>query len=40
MGQEYIIDSNVVIDYLGQKLPPAGTAFVDKLSRLFQSYQE
>ena len=31
MGQKYLIDSNVVIDYLGNKLPPNGTAFIDKL---------
>lgn len=31
MGQQYIIDSNVVIDYLGNKLPPNGTAFINKL---------
>ncbi len=25
------MDTNVVIDYLGNKLPPSGTAFIDDL---------
>lgn len=28
MGAEYLIDSNVIIDYLDNKLPPAGMAFI------------
>ncbi|HXS57823.1 MAG TPA: type II toxin-antitoxin system VapC family toxin [Hanamia sp.] len=31
MGQGYLIDTNVVIDYLGNKLPLSGTAFIDNL---------
>jgi predicted nucleic acid-binding protein len=29
MGQGFLMDTNVVIDYLGNKLPPSGTAFID-----------
>ncbi|MCW3110967.1 MAG: twitching motility protein PilT [Segetibacter sp.] len=31
MGQQYLIDSNAAIDYLGNKLPTNGTAFIDAL---------
>lgn len=31
MEQEYLMDSNVVIDYLGNKIPPNGTAFIGRL---------
>jgi len=31
MEQEFLIDSNTVIDYLGKKLPSSATAFIDKL---------
>lgn len=31
MEQEYLMDSNVLIDYLGNKIPPDGTAFIDRL---------
>ena len=32
MGQQYLMDSNVVTDYFGNKLPPAGTTFIDGLT--------
>jgi predicted nucleic acid-binding protein len=28
---QYLIDTNVIIDYLGQKLPPAGMEFMDQI---------
>jgi hypothetical protein len=31
MGQGYLIDTNVVIDYLGNKLPLSGSSFIDNL---------
>ena len=31
MGQGYIMDTNVVIDYLGNKLPSSGASFIDNL---------
>lgn len=31
MGQQYLIDSNAAIDYLGNNLPLNGTAFMDTL---------
>ncbi len=31
MGPRYLMDTNVVIDYLGNKLPPPGTTFIDNL---------
>ncbi len=31
MGHQYLMDANVVIDYLGNKLPANGTGFIDKL---------
>lgn len=31
MGPGYLMDTNVVIDYLGNKLPPSGTSFIDNL---------
>ena len=31
MGGQYLIDSNSVIDYLGGKTPPAGTAFINEV---------
>ncbi len=39
MGQKYLIDFNVVIDYPGNKLPPNGTAFIDKLMPVIPLYQ-
>lgn len=31
MGQGYLMDTNVVIDYLGNKLPLSGATFIDNL---------
>ena len=31
MGQGYLIDSNVIIDYTGARLPEKGNIFVEKL---------
>jgi hypothetical protein len=31
MGQQYLIDSNAVIDYLSGKLPKKGKLFMDKV---------
>ena len=31
MGQKYLIDSNVLIDYMGDLLPAKGSDFVEKL---------
>jgi predicted nucleic acid-binding protein len=31
MEQQYLMDTNVVIDYLGNKLPPGGSVFIDNL---------
>ena len=31
MGQQYLIDSNTVIDFLGGKLPASASAFMDKV---------
>ncbi|MBI2966358.1 MAG: type II toxin-antitoxin system VapC family toxin [Bacteroidetes bacterium] len=31
MGEEYLIDTNAVVDYLGKRLPPRGESFLDKL---------
>ena len=31
MEQGFLMDTNVVIDYLGNKLPPSGAAFIDNL---------
>ncbi|HEX8462541.1 MAG TPA: type II toxin-antitoxin system VapC family toxin [Segetibacter sp.] len=31
MEQQYLMDTNVVIDYLGNKLPPGGSLFIDNL---------
>lgn len=32
MEQEYLIDTNVVIDYLDNKLPEANSGFIDGIS--------
>ena len=32
MGQEYLIDTNVIIDYLGNRLSTNGTSLIDSLS--------
>jgi len=32
MGQEYIIDTNSVIDYLSNKIPEKGLLFIDSIS--------
>ncbi|WP_257670442.1 type II toxin-antitoxin system VapC family toxin [Parapedobacter tibetensis] len=31
MGKGYLMDTNAVIDYLGDKLPPKGSSLMDKL---------
>jgi len=31
MGQKYLIDSNIIIDYLDNKMPKAGMVFVSKI---------
>ena len=31
MGQSYLMDSNTLIDYLGNKIPTNGTSFIDSL---------
>lgn len=31
MGQKYLIDSNVIIDYTSSRLPDPGTAFVEEI---------
>ena len=31
MGLKYLMDSNVIIDYLGNKLPATNSAFIDSL---------
>ena len=31
MGQGYLMDTNVVIDYIGQRLPDSGEKFIDNL---------
>ena len=31
MEQGFLMDTNVVIDYLGNNLPPSGAAFIDNL---------
>jgi len=31
MGQDYLIDSNVIIDYTGEQLSEKGNIFVEKL---------
>ena len=32
MGVNYLIDTNVIIDYYGNKLPVSGTAFIENTS--------
>ena len=41
MGQQYLIDSNAVIDYLSGNLPPQGMNFMNhhvmkKISKIYQ----
>ncbi len=31
MGQSYLMDSNILIDYLGNKIPLTGTSFIDTI---------
>lgn len=31
MGQGFLMDSNTVVDHLGNKLPPASSSFIDNL---------
>jgi hypothetical protein len=31
MGQQYLMDTNAVIDYIGQRLPDSGEKFIDNL---------
>ena len=35
MGQRYLIDTNVICDYIGELIPPSGMSFLDEVVNAF-----